>query len=99
VIEPSEYANSSIASRLYCTPKALWKLAWFLRDFGYDQGLLSDEQIDDQAAIALEGVVKLTHTIAKGRCSQNLDAFAPAADWNRLQSSDDLLAHPKQVAG
>jgi hypothetical protein len=23
-------------SRLYCNPKALWKLNSFLRDFGYD---------------------------------------------------------------
>ena len=24
------------SGRLYCTERALWKLNWFLRDFGYD---------------------------------------------------------------
>jgi hypothetical protein len=36
------------SSRLYCTPKALWKLNWFLRDFGYDNELLDRTEVDDK---------------------------------------------------
>ena len=33
VIEPQPLVGASIEGRLYLTSKALWKLAWFLRDF------------------------------------------------------------------
>ena len=36
ILRPSRFAGNVISSRLYCTPRALWKLNWFLRDFGYD---------------------------------------------------------------
>src|SRR3954468_13960999 len=36
VLEPNRFAGNVVSSRLYCSPKALWKLNWFLRDFGYD---------------------------------------------------------------
>ena len=36
ILEPKEHTGQAISGRLYCTPKALWKLSWFLRDFGYD---------------------------------------------------------------
>jgi len=36
ILEPDEYEKHEIAARLYCTPKAMWKLGWFLRDFIYD---------------------------------------------------------------
>jgi transposase InsO family protein len=36
ILEPKELNGHSVAGRLYCTPRALWKLNWFLRDFGYD---------------------------------------------------------------
>jgi hypothetical protein len=88
VIEPAEDADSVISGRLYCTPKALWKLSWFLRDFGYDQESLRRDEIDDRAAVGLQGIVRLTHSTANGRSYQNLDAIAPAADWDRLQSFD-----------
>ena len=32
VIEPKPVSGRLITSRVYCTPKALWKLSWFLRD-------------------------------------------------------------------
>ncbi len=32
-----------MTGRLYCTPRAMWKLSWFLRDFGYDAELLGRE--------------------------------------------------------
>ena len=36
ILEPKECADRTISGRLYSTPRALWKLSWFLRDFGYD---------------------------------------------------------------
>ena len=34
ILEPKEQAGQAFRGRLYCTTKALWKLHWFLRDFG-----------------------------------------------------------------
>ena len=57
VMEPKESAGRFVTGRLYCTPKALWKLNWFLRDFGYDTELLDRDEIDDKNLIGLSGVV------------------------------------------
>ncbi len=35
ILEPKEHTGQMISGRLYCTPKALWKLNWFLRDFDF----------------------------------------------------------------
>ena len=43
VLEPKEHHGHLVTGRLYCTPKALWKLSWFLSDFGYDPDLLGRE--------------------------------------------------------
>jgi hypothetical protein len=40
IIEPSRFSGHILSSRLYCNPKALWKLNWFLRDFGFAGPLL-----------------------------------------------------------
>ena len=45
VLEPRELAGRIISGRLYCTPKALWKLGWFLRDFVYDADLLGRDEM------------------------------------------------------
>ena len=31
-------------------PKALWKLDWFLRDFGYDTELLGRDEVDESSS-------------------------------------------------
>ncbi len=36
LIVAQRFAGGEVSSRLYCSPKALWKLNWFLRDFGYE---------------------------------------------------------------
>jgi hypothetical protein len=36
VLEPKHLAGCLMTGRLYCTARAMWKLSWFLRDFGYD---------------------------------------------------------------
>ena len=54
------------SGRLYCTPKALWKLGWFLRDFGYDPELLGEDEIDEKALVGLRGVVKVSQVTMNG---------------------------------
>jgi hypothetical protein len=81
VVEPKLFESQSFSGRLYCTERALWKLNWFLRDFEYDRELLSRDQIDEKALLGLRGVIRTSHTALNGRSYQNLDAFAPAAEW------------------
>jgi hypothetical protein len=87
ILEPKEFSGHSIASRLYCTPRALWKLNWFLRDFGYDSDLLGHDEIDDKNLAGLRGVVKVSYVVVNGTSLLNLDAFAPASQWEQLSST------------
>ena len=81
VLEPQIFARKTISGRLYCTPKALWKLSWFLRDFGYDQELLGQEEIDEKALVGLKGILKVCRRTVNGRPLLNLEGFAPAGEW------------------
>ncbi len=87
VLEPKPFAGGLISGRIYCTEKALWKLSWFLRDFGYDAELLGRDELDERALVKLHGVVKITHTTVNGTSLLNFDGFAPAARWEELSSS------------
>ena len=78
VLEPESRAGQSIRTRLYCTPKALWKLHWFLQDFGYDRQLFQAEELDDKLLPELCGAVKVSHHDANGQIVVHLDGFAPA---------------------
>ncbi len=94
ILEPKEHAGQTISGRLYCTPKALWKLSWFLRDFGYDTELLGRDEVDEKALLGLRGVIRTSRTTLNGRSFLNLDGFAPAGEWEELsvttvESSDD----------
>jgi hypothetical protein len=84
VLQPKSAASRSFSGRLYFTDRALWKLNWFLRDFGYDAELLSRDQVDEKSLRDLKGIVRTSHTMLNGRSYQNLDAFAPAAEWEAL---------------
>src|SRR5215467_454210 len=84
VLEPESFAARSLCGRLYCTERALWKLNWFLRDFGYDPDLLSRDQVDEKALVNLRGIVRTSSTRINGHSYQNLDAFAPAGEWEAL---------------
>ena len=86
VLEPKGFQRRSFSGRFYSTERALWRLNWFLRDFGYDQDLLSQDQVDEKALLNLRGVVRTSHRTLMGRIYQNLEAFAPAADWEELSS-------------
>jgi hypothetical protein len=84
VLQPDELVGGSVTARLYCSPKALWKFAWFLRDFRYSQELLERDEIEARALIGLTGVIQLSHEIVSGRSEVSLKAFAPATDWEQL---------------
>jgi hypothetical protein len=95
VLEPSRFANHLISSRLYCNPKALWKLTWFLRDFAYDPELIGRDEVDEKRLIGLKGIVKISYVVLNGTSLPRLDGFAPAGRWNEL--SPENLDDP-QVA-
>jgi hypothetical protein len=42
--------------------------------------------VDEKSLVNLRGVVRTSHTTVNGRSYQNLDAFAPAAEWDALPS-------------
>jgi hypothetical protein len=84
ILEPAVYLHRSLSGRIYCTERALWKLKWFLQDFGYDCGLLSHDQIDEKALIHLRGVVRTSTTRFRGGCYQNLDGFAAVGEWETI---------------
>jgi hypothetical protein len=89
VLEPKEFAGNRFTGRLYCTPKALWKLNWFLRDFGYDTELLERNEIDDKSLVGLSGVVNISHAVVNGSSLLKLDAFASVSQWERLSSGTE----------
>src|SRR5580704_13146381 len=63
ILEPKEHQSQFITGRIYCTPKALWKLSWFLRDFGYDPDLMGRDEVDEKALLGLRGIVRISRTI------------------------------------
>ena len=95
VLEPSLYAGRAIAGRLYCTAKALWKLNWFLRDFGYESDLLGHDEIDDKHLVGLHGVLKISRVVVNGTPLTNLDGFAPASQWADLSGSPSETSSPE----
>ncbi len=84
ILEPKEHSRQSIPARFYCTPRALWKLNWFLRDFGYDPDLFGRDEVDEKALLGLHGVVRVSRTVLNGRSFLNLEAFAPTGEWEEL---------------
>jgi hypothetical protein len=88
VLEPARFTDHVISSRLYCSPKALWKLNWFLRDFGYDTELLGRDEVDEPQLIGLKGVVKISHLVVNGSFLIRLDGFASAGRWEELSPAN-----------
>ena len=79
-------------------PQALWKLSWFLRDFGYDTELLGRDEIDEKTLVGLRGVVKISHTVMHGTSLLNLDGFAPASQWEELSAAPPVSVSNSRVA-
>ncbi len=99
ILEPRFLEGSSIITgHLYCTPKALWKLNWFLRDFGYDTELLARDEIEEKALIGLCGAVKISHTVLHGTFLLNLDGFAPASQWESLSGVGVEISQSKAAS-
>jgi hypothetical protein len=88
VIEPHRFENHILSSRLYCSPKALWKLNWFLRDFGYDAESLDRDEVDERQLVGLRGVVKVSHVVYDGIPLVRFDGFAPASRWEELSPAN-----------
>ena len=86
IIEPKEFASRSISGRIYCTPKALWRLNWFLRDFGYDSELLGREEVDEKALLGLRGVIRTVRKTFARRSYLNLDSFASSGEWEAIST-------------
>jgi hypothetical protein len=78
IIEPKHLRGCRMSGRVYCTPKALWQLNWFLRDFAYDPEMLSRGEVNDHLLVGLAGVVKVSYAIVRGMFYLNFDAFFPA---------------------
>jgi hypothetical protein len=98
ILEPKDLTGHSIGGRLHCIPRALWKLNWFLRDFGYDTELLGRDEIDEKSLIGLRGVVKVSHTVVNGSSMLNLDGFAPAVQWEKLSSAPPVSLAASEVS-
>jgi len=84
ILEPDRQRNRCFSGRLYCTPKAIWRLRWFLRDFGYDPDLMGRDEVDENALLGLRGIVRISHTRLNSRSFLNLSGFAPASEWEEL---------------
>ena len=95
ILEPSRFAGHVLSSRLYCSPKALWYMNWFQRDFGYDTELLGRDEVDETHLVGLKGVLKISRIVRNGASLLRLDGFAPAGRWEEL--SPAILDSP-QVA-
>jgi hypothetical protein len=93
ILEPSRFSGNSLSTRLYCSPKILWKLNWFLRDFGYDTELLGRDEVDETQLAGLAGVVKISHIVLNGASLVRLDGFAPADRWEELSPAN--LGNPQ----
>ena len=88
ILKPCRFAGCAISSRLYCSPKALWKLNWFLHDFGYDADLLGRDEIDESQLVGLKGVVKISHISFNGTSLLRFDGFASASRWEELSPAN-----------
>jgi len=88
ILETSRFASQVLSSRLYCSPRALWKLNWFLSDFGYDAELLGRDEVDEIQLVGLKGVVKISHIVFNGTSLLRLDGFAPAGRWEELSPAN-----------
>jgi hypothetical protein len=96
--EPGDLRGLCFTARLYCTAKALWKLNWLLRDFGYDSDLLDRDEVDERRLVGLRGIVKISHAVVDGTTLINLDGFAPANQWQQPPSVAGPTATGSEVA-
>src|SRR6201982_2599761 len=94
ILEPSALASRKVCGRIYCTQKSLWRLNWFLRDFGYDTDLLGRDEVDEKALLGLTGVLRTNRKSFAGLIFLNLDALASATEWESISKDarDGIVA-------
>jgi hypothetical protein len=49
--------------------------------FGYDEDLVSRDEVDEKALPGLRGIVRISRTTLNHRAYPNLSGFAPASEW------------------
>jgi len=98
VVEPKPLVGNRFSARLDCNAKSLWKLNWFLRDFGYDQDLLERDEIDEKKLIGLSGMVSVSRSVVHGTSLLNLEGFAPRSRWEELSTQIDQSAIEPKAA-
>jgi hypothetical protein len=90
IVEPQRFAGKVVSSRIYCNPRALWKLNWFLREFGYDTALLEIEEVDECRLVGLVAVVKISNVVYDGMMLVRFEGFAHADKWKELSPAHNL---------
>ena len=99
VLDPGPYSGRYVRTRLYCHDRALWKLRWFLRDFGYDCGLMAAEELDDRQVVGLEGVIRLAFWGKDGQRRLDVQGFAPKEEWQELSERISAGSPAAALAG
>ncbi|PYU97656.1 MAG: hypothetical protein DMG10_30290 [Acidobacteria bacterium] len=92
ILEPAAYSGLHIRTRLYCHDPALWKLRWFLSDFGYDAELLAAEELDDRRVVGLEGVIRLGYWGSDGHRRLDVEGFAATERWPEISQETQASA-------
>ena len=98
ILDPTRYAGRHVRSRLYLHERALWKLRWFLTDFGYDSDLFNADELDDRRVIGLEGVIRLAHWGTDGHRRLDVEGFAAISRWEELSRQMPTSISPVQQA-
>ena len=98
ILEPEAYFGRHVKTRLYCHDRALWKLRWFLSDFGYDPDLLAAEELDDRRVIGLEGVIQLSYWGLNGTRRLDVQGFARLERWDELSQSSQPVEQVSTVS-
>ena len=98
ILEPASYTGRYVRTRLYCHDRALWKLRWFLSDFGYDPGLMAAEELDDRRVVGLEGVIRLAYWGTDGHRRLDVQGFAPGDRWAEVSRQEQGSAGTAESA-
>ncbi len=98
ILDPLPYAGRYVRTRLYCHERAVWKLRWFLSDFGYDAELLASEELDDRRVVGLEGVIRLAYWGTDGHRRLDVQGFAPAERWSEVAREQKPPSPPASEA-
>ena len=97
ILEPDTFSGRHVKTRLYCHDRALWKLRWFLSDFGYDPDLLAAEELDDRRVVGLEGVIRLSFWGLNGTRRLDVQGFAKLERWDELSQSSQPVEQVSTV--